>query len=142
MHLVFNANKVTLNKVEFQDRGAGHIHGTLWLNLKKLQQLVKDPQGELHPKLDVNDKTPSYFNGLEGAFRAFRSEKGRLSPTQLIAVQRFVDEFTTVCTHENTVGREVARIAKEVNQHHHTKLAASMIQHADSIIPNFHPHTQ
>ena len=37
------------------------------------------------------------------------------------ALTRFIDEFTTVSIHENTVGRVVAKIAQEVNKHHHTK---------------------
>ena len=34
-------------KVEFQDRGAGHIHGTLWLKLNMIERLVKLENGEL-----------------------------------------------------------------------------------------------
>ena len=38
-------------KVEFQDRGAGHIHGTLWLGLNEIENLIRDiPDGELRPK--------------------------------------------------------------------------------------------
>ena len=33
----------------------------------------------------------------------------------------FIDEYTTVSNHANTVDREVARFASEVNKHHHTK---------------------
>ena len=33
----------------------------------------------------------------------------------------FTDDYTTASIHENTVGREVARIESEVNRHHHTK---------------------
>ena len=33
----------------------------------------------------------------------------------------FIDEYTTVSLCEAEVGEEVVRIAKEVNQHHHTK---------------------
>ena len=37
-------------KVEFQDRGASHIHGTLWLGLDKIENLMKDEtDGELRP---------------------------------------------------------------------------------------------
>ena len=36
-------------------------------------------------------------------------------------IRRFIDEFTTVSIHENTVGKDVAKIAQEVNEHHHTK---------------------
>ena len=28
-------------KVEFQDRGAGHVHGTLWLRLNKIENLTR-----------------------------------------------------------------------------------------------------
>ena len=34
-------------KVEFQDRGAGHIHGPLWLKLNMIERLVKLDNGEL-----------------------------------------------------------------------------------------------
>ena len=34
-------------KVEFQERGAGHIHGTLWLKLDKMEKLVKTEDGQL-----------------------------------------------------------------------------------------------
>ena len=33
----------------------------------------------------------------------------------------FIDHFVSVSTHPGTVGAEVARIAEEVNKHHHTK---------------------
>ena len=32
-------------KVEFQDRGAGHIHGTLWLRLDKIEKMVRKVDG-------------------------------------------------------------------------------------------------
>ena len=34
-------------KVKFQDRGAGHIHGTLWLRMDKIEKLMKEPDGSL-----------------------------------------------------------------------------------------------
>ena len=34
-------------KVEFQERGAGHIHGTLWLNLEKMEKLIRKGNGNL-----------------------------------------------------------------------------------------------
>ena len=34
-------------KVEFQERGAGHIHGTLWLNLSNLEKLTRSINGDL-----------------------------------------------------------------------------------------------
>ena len=37
------------------------------------------------------------------------------------SLRRFIDEFTTVSIHGLTVGKDVAKIAEEVNRHHHTK---------------------
>ena len=43
-------------KVEFQDRGAGHVHGTLWLGLNKIENLVRDgPDTDLRPKTKEED---------------------------------------------------------------------------------------
>ena len=42
-------------KVEFQDRGAGHIHGTMWLRLDDLQDMHRGDDGELKP-FDNSDK--------------------------------------------------------------------------------------
>ena len=45
-------------KVEFQDRGAGHIHGSLWLNIEKIEKAQID-DGE------------NPFSKLSDAFRKF-----------------------------------------------------------------------
>ena len=37
------------------------------------------------------------------------------------AIINFIDQFVSVSTNPDTVGAEVARIAEEVQQHHHTK---------------------
>ena len=44
-------------KVEFQDRGAGHIHGTLWLKLEMMERLIRtdDDQLVLGENIDDND---------------------------------------------------------------------------------------
>ena len=34
-------------KLEFQGRGAGHNHGTLWVNIKKLEYSFEDKDGSL-----------------------------------------------------------------------------------------------
>ena len=49
LHELVRGNVITAARyyhVEFQDRGAGHIHGTLWLNLKKIENMVKDANGD------------------------------------------------------------------------------------------------
>ena len=109
-------------KVEFQDRGAGHIHGTLWLRMEKIEKLIKNTDGTLREGTPEDSNDGAKFKGLASAFRKFRNnepldDKG----IEASAVANFIDEFTTVSTHEKTVGREVAKIASEVNKHHHTK---------------------
>ena len=37
------------------------------------------------------------------------------------SLRRFIDEYSTVSIHGNTVGKDIAKIASEVNKHHHTK---------------------
>ena len=79
-------------KVEFQDRGAGHIHGTLWLNLKKIENMVKDENGEWkqipkenkEDKLNIkeDDRVKSPFHGLESTFKVLRGENKVLKKDQ------------------------------------------------------------
>ena len=112
-------------KVEFQDRGAGHIHGTLWLGLNEIENLIRDiPDGELRPKTkdekEQGDGCKGYMQGLTVAFKKLRNN-WKLDDDDTGALQKFIDEYTTVSIHENTVGKVVAKIAKEVNKHHHTK---------------------
>ena len=107
-------------KVEFQDRGAGHIHGTLWLRLDKIEKFIKNSDGTLRERDADETDDKATFLGLRKAFQKFRND-GSLNEKEEEAVRNFIDEFTTVSIHENTVGKEVAKIAQEVNKHHHTK---------------------
>ena len=107
-------------KVEFQDRGAGHIHGTLWLRLDKIEKLVKEVDGTLRERAESDTDDKAIFKELSKAFRKFRHD-GRLNEKEELAVKHFIDEYTTVSNHEKTVGREVSKIVQEVNKHHHTK---------------------
>ena len=108
-------------KVEFQDRGAGHIHGTMWLRLDDLQDMHRGDDGELKPLgKDDENKNKGVLRGLKLAFTKLRKNI-KLDDDDRRALTRFIDEFTTVSIHENTVGIVVAKIAQEVNKHHHTK---------------------
>ena len=108
-------------KVEFQDRGAGHIHGTLWLGLDKIEKLIKDePDDELRPKKEDEQNKEGWMHGLKDAFKKLRNN-GILNIDDIKSLTRFIDEYTTVSIHENSVGKDVAKIAQEVNKHHHTK---------------------
>ena len=117
-------------KVEFQDRGAAHIHGTLWVNLDELEEMVRGVDGELrapakeqneNKNKDGNEKDKKgYLDGLKLAFRKLRKNE-KLNNEDKEVLAKFIDEFTTVSIHGNTVGKYVAEIAQEVNKHHHTK---------------------
>ena len=107
-------------KVEFQDRGAGHIHGTLWLGLDKIENLIRDgPDDELRPKREDEGEKDGWMHGLKDAFKKHRNN-GILENDDTKTLTKFIDEYTTVSIHENSVGKDVAKIAQEVNKHHHT----------------------
>merc|ERR1711954_538801 len=104
-------------------RGAGHIHGTLWLGLDDIENLIRDRQDCLRPKTQEEKTDPSivgWMLGLKSAFKKLRNN-GKLDKKDILSLSRFIDEYTTVSIHENTVGQDVAKIAQEVNKHHHTK---------------------
>ena len=89
-------------RVEFQGRGAGHIHGVFWVDLKEVKV-----EG-------VGDTV------LKDAFVKLRL-RNALNEEEVEAVEKFTDMFTT-CTRCTTVaGEEAVRIAEEVNWHGHSK---------------------
>ena len=60
-----------------QDRGACHIHGTLWLGLNKIENLIRDvPDGPLRPRTKAEKDTgrEGYMHGLTSAFRKFKKQ--------------------------------------------------------------------
>ena len=131
-------------KVEFQDRGAGHIHGTLWLKLKILERLIRTPEGDLidpgpkksedktgmkDPKNTENEKTYRNrpFANLTQAFKKLRHEQV-LNKEDKTALRNFIDQYTTCSLNPATVGADVAKIAYEVNRHHHTKTCKKYLQ--------------
>ena len=105
-------------KVEFQARGAGHVHGTLWLDLHHLETLVRRDGKLVKP----DNSNLSEVRPLEGIKKAFKSLKNDevLNKQDIEVLKCFAEEFTTVTTHSSTVGKDVSKIAKEVNLHHHT----------------------
>ena len=112
-------------KTEFQDRGAGHIHGVLWIKLHQIEKLCKFKDGSLHlmnekDKAETQDEFKQPFKGIKSAFKKFRTGQS-ITLHEEDAMINFIDQFVSVSTHPDTVGAEVARIAEEVNNHHHTK---------------------
>ena len=87
-------------RVEFQLRGAGHIHGALWINFKEF----------------VADKRNPGFDNIEAAFHKITEEK-LLSPEETSLITRFADKFITVTLKDPST----VDIVKQVNVHHHTR---------------------
>jgi len=82
-------------RVEFQMRGAAHIHGVIWVDFDALE---------------------GSFPGLKLAFTKFCEEK-ELSDEETAVTVAFIDKFIT-CSRQN---KEVSNIVEEVQIHHHTK---------------------
>ena len=123
-------------KVEFQERGAPHIHGVLWLDMNELEnlsridgQLTKIEDGDEKPLLNLS-KT---FTKLRKSEKLEDEDKSRLTC--------FIDNFITVSLHANTVGEDVALIAKTVNEHKCSKTCFKKGDFADSTIQNHQVHT-
>ena len=111
-------------KVEFQDRGAGHVHGVLWVNLNAIEQMRKLENGTLigatqYEAKILKEKYTTPFSGIKEAFRKFRN--GEALHDEEPAVIAFIDAFTTVSLCADEVGKDVVEIVLSVNTHHHTK---------------------
>ena len=117
-------------KTEFQDRGAGHVHGVLWVKQYKIEKLCRLPDNSLvsltkDQKKEMKEEFTEPFDGISRAFRKFRNE-GDITEEEENAVINFIDQFTTVSLCADEVGKEAARIAEEVNKHHHTKTCKAL----------------
>ena len=89
-------------RVEFQGRGAAHIHGVLWLDMKELK--VEGVQNSV----------------LQEAYIKLRHSKP-LDEDELRALERFTDTFVTCTRCVSLAGEEAVRIAEETNWHGHSK---------------------
>ena len=89
-------------KTEFQNRGAPHVHGVLWMDMEKLEK--------------------TGFEGLKEAYAQLRKEDG-VTQKHVNVLAKFVDAMTTVSLCPAEVGELVASRAKETQNHHHTKKA-------------------
>ena len=112
-------------KTEFQDRGAGHVHGTLWVKLHIIEKLRRLNDGTLltkskyeNEKMKAPFQTP--FDGLSNAFKKFKYEEFGDDDDDRPVIA-FIDQFTTVSLCVDEVGMDVVKIVEEVNVHHHTK---------------------
>ena len=89
-------------RIEFQLRGAAHVHGVLWLDLDKVQAQTDE------------DNTLVYPNIKSGIMKLQNSEP--LSILETESVVRFIDSVCT-CSRKNNA----SKIVESVNWHHHSK---------------------
>ena len=99
-------------------RGAAHIHGVLWLNFADLEKLSRQNGKLMKVKNPVSDGCP--LKGLSRIFSKMKNDQ-KLEEDEINVLKEFIDEFTTVSTHEGTVGERIVSQVQEVNIHHHTK---------------------
>ena len=101
-------------KVEYQDRGAGHIHGTLWLKLEMIERLIQlenwqlaldkkrnlvSTEHEIKPSLEDNKRKCEKneirpFKGIISAFKKLKNnqrliEEGMHWKTSLMNLQQY-----------------------------------------------------
>ena len=108
-------------RVEFQVRGAGHIHGTLWIDWDELQkkeeEKVQQGKETADEIIDVGKVKMVFKKIKEEVFGSedtcktndFKDEKENLI--------KFINKFTT-CSLKNP---SCSHIVKDVNEHAHTR---------------------
>ena len=89
-------------RIEFQLRGAGHLHGVLWIDLDEIIKRISKKKGFEH------------FKELKKAFDSVYNDE-KPTEVQYEVLQDFHDLFIS-CSTKSPGGK----IASEVNKHHHT----------------------
>ena len=101
-------------RVEFQGRGAAHIHGTLWLDIKEICKSLEFTE-EMNKKGIVRGELQ-----LSQAFSKLRNNTS-LSDTDKSILVTLTNMFISCSLDPKNDNEEVIKIAHEVNYHHHTK---------------------
>ena len=70
-------------------------------------------------KTKVHGQFETPLKGLSNIFGKIKNEQ-KLEIEDIKVLTTFIDEFTTVSTHEQTIGQKIVNQVKEVNTHHHT----------------------
>ena len=125
------------DKMEFQGRGAGHIHGVAWVDLAGVSNMMEEeknnPESIIYEKINGTLKEDVIFEkgDLENAFKNLRQNK-KLTKAQENAMVNFVDRTATCTTNpdmaakmmsssDDECGEKVVGIVRECMVHHHTK---------------------
>ena len=114
-------------RVEFQGRGAGHIHGVMWVDLEEINKEMKEELREeidkLATEIDENGVVENRYDCetvLIDAYENLRKSK-KLTNAERRSLELFADKFCKCSLNENEVGEKVAKIAEDVNEHGHSK---------------------
>ena len=102
-------------KVEFAMRGAGHIHGVLWVDWENFSEL---------PESDVEN--------IKSALTKIREEKD-IDQKEIESVEKFANLFVS-CSLKNPLTEKIVR---EVNWHHHTKTCRKCTPACRFFFPRF-----
>ena len=125
------------DKMEFQGRGAGHIHGVAWCDLDEIFELIKEERkvgvilsnGE---EKSSEEESAKEVNHLENAYRNLR-ENMPLSEEEENILIDFVDRSVTCTLNPEVAGKminvkktredglKIIDIVKAVQVHYHTK---------------------
>ena len=123
------------DKMEFQGRGAGHIHGVAWCDLKKVSEQIKEERKKGVILQEEGKEEISSEDGISSLEKAFRSLRGHipLKKEEEDVLIDFVDRSVT-CTlnpdlaakmidvkNDKEYGKRIIKIVKECLNRHHTK---------------------
>ena len=112
-------------RVEFQGRGAGHIHGVLWVDLEEINKdmkkdIDKGKEEIMHELMGKKGENANSETVLVEAYNKLRKRK-QLSKTETMALEKFADKFCTCSLDNDKVGKKVVKIVEKVNEHGHSK---------------------
>ena len=102
-------------RVEFQGRGAAHIHGTLWLDIKDIENS--------QPFIETPNEGRNEI--LSDAFRKLRDDV-KLSEEDKSAIAKLTDVFITCSLNPDTIheddaiGKQIIALIKKVSCHNCT----------------------
>ena len=117
-------------RVEFQQRGAAHVHGVLWMDMSKMDKMIpglKKSYDKLRHDQDLKDPNLTFV------------KEGVEIENNVKPLVEMVDMFVTCSLHSETAGgADVVLIAKETQTHHHTRSCKKKSLFAVGKCPNFH----
>ena len=143
------------DRMEFQSRGAAHVHGVAWCNMRKVSEALKENEtyiDNLHnvnyEECSIDHSTPVGKSSLESAFSKMRSNED-LNQEEQQALTAFADKFITCTLNPNLIaamidphlsredGLEIQEKVKEVQTHFHTKTCRKKSKECRFGIPRF-----